>query len=70
MQTVDARAATLLDAWLRGYLARPGAPALGLDELADLAFAAREAAARERDAAGRMVADSFREPARGFIRVP
>ena len=36
-------AALLLDRWLRGYLSQ-GRPPLSLDELADLAFAAREAA--------------------------
>ena len=46
-RTIAARAAQLVDAYLRGYLSQPGKPALGLDELADLAHAAREVAERE-----------------------
>ena len=46
--SVEARAAQLVDAWLRGYYSRrPLPPPLGLEELADLAHAAREAAERQ-----------------------
>ena len=46
LPTVEARAAQLTDAWLRGYLVQ-GLPPLGLEEIADIAHAAREAAKRE-----------------------
>jgi hypothetical protein len=43
---IAARAAQLVDAWLRGYYAQ-GRPALSLEELAEIAASAREAAENE-----------------------
>lgn len=45
--TVEARAAQLLDAYLRGYLSRPDAEPMPLEDIADLAWVARQWAERE-----------------------
>jgi hypothetical protein len=45
--TIEARAAQLVDAWLRGYLSQPDRAPLDLEELADLAYVARQHAERE-----------------------
>jgi hypothetical protein len=49
--TIEARAAQLVDIYLRGYLSRPDSVPLGLDELADIAYVARTWAEREAEEA-------------------
>jgi hypothetical protein len=44
---IASRAAQLVDAYLRGYLSQPGRPPLDLEELADLAYVARQHAEKE-----------------------
>lgn len=47
--SIEARAAQLVEAWLRGYMERkPVPPPMPLEDLAELAFVAREWAERER----------------------